>query len=332
MEKKRIEWIDSLKGALMIGVIWSHSSANTGGGYWLTACYMAAFYFISGYISGNKNQKLSVLLKEKAKRLLFPCFVYGVVLVGIDVILSGTQGSLNKLIGVFYSRYMLFPHDLNNNVFFLKSYNSTLWFLTSMFLTSICFDAFRKCQRKKIFVLILFVLGYVLMYFPVLLPWSIDSVPVTTLIMIAGYYFRGVSLDSFSVKNKIVVLIVLLPIYLICITINQGINLSIREYGSDGIKGYLFYYIISLIGAVILMILFSVLPILKGLIFVGRHTMTYMCLQIFTLAISYKVFMFVHINDVVSGWIGVCVTLIMIWLVIKFYEAVSKKIKLFKYL
>ena len=142
---------------------------------------MAAFYFISGYISGNKNQKLSVLLKEKAKRLLFPCFVYGVVLVGIDVILSGTQGSLNKLIGVFYSRYMLFPHDLNNNVFFLKSYNSTLWFLTSMFLTSICFDAFRKCQRKKIFVLILFVLGYVLMYFPVLLPWSIDSVPVTTL-------------------------------------------------------------------------------------------------------------------------------------------------------
>lgn len=31
MEKKRIEWIDSLKGALMIGVIWSHSSANTGG-------------------------------------------------------------------------------------------------------------------------------------------------------------------------------------------------------------------------------------------------------------------------------------------------------------
>lgn len=44
MEKKRIEWIDSLKGALMIGVIWSHSSANTGG-YWLTACYMAAFYF-----------------------------------------------------------------------------------------------------------------------------------------------------------------------------------------------------------------------------------------------------------------------------------------------
>ncbi len=32
MEKKRIEWIDSLKGALMIGVIWSHSSANTGGG------------------------------------------------------------------------------------------------------------------------------------------------------------------------------------------------------------------------------------------------------------------------------------------------------------
>lgn len=47
MEKKRIEWIDSLKGALMIGVIWSHSSANTGGGV-LADCLLYGsilFYF-----------------------------------------------------------------------------------------------------------------------------------------------------------------------------------------------------------------------------------------------------------------------------------------------
>lgn len=37
---KRIEWIDSLKGAMMLAVIWSHSSANnTSGGYWITASY-----------------------------------------------------------------------------------------------------------------------------------------------------------------------------------------------------------------------------------------------------------------------------------------------------
>ena len=48
---KRIEWIDSLKGAMMLAVIWSHSSANnTSGGYWITASYMAVFYFLSGYI------------------------------------------------------------------------------------------------------------------------------------------------------------------------------------------------------------------------------------------------------------------------------------------
>lgn len=41
---KRIEWIDSLKGAMMLAVIWSHSSANnTSGGYWITASYMAVF-------------------------------------------------------------------------------------------------------------------------------------------------------------------------------------------------------------------------------------------------------------------------------------------------
>lgn len=29
---KRIEWIDSLKGAMMLAVIWSHSSANNTSG------------------------------------------------------------------------------------------------------------------------------------------------------------------------------------------------------------------------------------------------------------------------------------------------------------
>lgn len=56
---KRIEWIDSLKGAMMLAVIWSHSSANnTSGGYWITASYMAVFYFLSGYIFKDKNNGL----------------------------------------------------------------------------------------------------------------------------------------------------------------------------------------------------------------------------------------------------------------------------------
>ena len=59
INNKRIEWIDSLKGAMMLAVIWSHSSANnTSGGYWITASYMAVFYFLSGYIFKDKNNGL----------------------------------------------------------------------------------------------------------------------------------------------------------------------------------------------------------------------------------------------------------------------------------
>lgn len=64
----------------------------------------------------------------------------------------------------------------------------------------------------------------------------------------------------------------------------------------------------------------------------GRHSLTYMCLQIFTLAVVYKILLPLHMDNVISGWIGVCVTILIIWIVVKFYEMAGKKIKIFKYL
>ena len=88
---KRIEWIDSLKGAMMLAVIWSHSSANnTSGGYWITASYMAVFYFLSGYIFKDKNNGFPKFLLGKAKRLLIPYFSYGTLLVLIDAFIPMT--------------------------------------------------------------------------------------------------------------------------------------------------------------------------------------------------------------------------------------------------
>lgn len=85
---KRIEWIDSLKGAMMLAVIWSHSSANnTSGGYWITASYMAVFYFLSGYIFKDKNNGFPKFLLGKAKRLLIPYFSYGTLLVLMPVLI-----------------------------------------------------------------------------------------------------------------------------------------------------------------------------------------------------------------------------------------------------
>lgn len=110
---KRIEWIDSLKGAMMLAVIWSHSSANnTSGGYWITASYMAVFYFLSGYIFKDKNNGFPKFLLGKAKRLLIPYFSYGTLLVLIDAFIPMTpddfdRSAANKWMGLLYSRYML---------------------------------------------------------------------------------------------------------------------------------------------------------------------------------------------------------------------------------
>lgn len=80
-EKIRLEWIDELKGFLMIVVIWSHSLAfNSKWGYFFTTGYMAVFYWISGYLFKNKEQPFKCFIKNKLKRLLIPYWVYGVAL------------------------------------------------------------------------------------------------------------------------------------------------------------------------------------------------------------------------------------------------------------
>lgn len=94
---KRIEWIDSLKGAMMLAVIWSHSSANnTSGGYWITASYMAVFYFLSGYIFKDKNNGFPKFLLGKAKRLLIPYFSYGTLLVLFDAFIPMTPDDFDR--------------------------------------------------------------------------------------------------------------------------------------------------------------------------------------------------------------------------------------------
>lgn len=330
---KRIEWIDSLKGAMMLAVIWSHSSANnTSGGYWITASYMAVFYFLSGYIFKDKNNGFPKFLLGKAKRLLIPYFSYGTLLVLIDAFIPMTpddfdRSAANKWMGLLYSRYMLYPDNFSDNVFFLQSYDSTLWFLTSMFLTYLMFYCFLKSRKRRWFIIIAFVSGYILTFCPILLPWSVDTVPVTALIMCGGYYFKNLSCDSVSKKWKTAITTIILLVYVVAIKQNAGINLSIRCYGT-GALAYIFYYVIAFTGAVLWTILFSKLPVNKGLQFIGKHGVTYMCLQLFTLSVSHKVFSKLISNPVILGWIGIGVTLVGVGIVIEMYDRLRMLMKM----
>lgn len=150
---------------------------------------------------------------------------------------------------------------------------------------------------------------------------------MTALIMCGGYYFKNLSCDSVSKKWKTAITTIILLVYVVAIKQNAGINLSIRCYGT-GALAYIFYYVIAFTGAILWTILFSKLPGNKGLQFIGKHGVTYMCLQLFTLSVSHKVFSKLISNPVILGWIGIGVTLVGVGIVIEMYDRLRMLMKM----
>lgn len=81
---RRILWLDALKGYGILVVMLSHLTGDTPLLRYLFAGYMPLFWMASGYVD-TKNLSWGVL-RQKAKRLLIPYFVYGSV--SLIVILS----------------------------------------------------------------------------------------------------------------------------------------------------------------------------------------------------------------------------------------------------
>ena len=72
--KKRVEWIDSLRGLAMFLVILGHSFyiRNNKIRNYLYSFHMPLFFFISGLTTKRKDISFIEFIKKKAKNLLLP--------------------------------------------------------------------------------------------------------------------------------------------------------------------------------------------------------------------------------------------------------------------
>lgn len=346
MEKvtERKNWIDALKGFVMVLVIWSHSLAyqNTIG-YLFIACYMPVYFFISGYTMHTERIDLKHIILKKSKRLLIPYFAYGIVLVSLDVIFSLFQGDINyinsilKYSGLLYSRYMLYPDMTSNNIYFLKSFNSTLWFMTAMFgasiLTNIYF--YMKKNIRLIILIVYIVITIILSYSPILLPWSLDTIFVASIIMIVGSYYSKIEIEHKRIIKKLLIILVCTFIYFLCVKINPNINMSVRMYGPNGLLSIFLFIIIGIIGSILYVMVFKTLHcrgIIKLLIWIGRKSVTFMCIQVFILSLNSKIISKFISNNFVIGTIGILFTIIVGSILAYIFEKGSIKIKVLKYL
>ena len=282
MNKKRLDYIDILKGIAILLVIFSHSGAEE----WMMTnmgdFFVALFFIASGYTYKYNNEPFSSVFLKRSRRLLKPYFFFSLVMLVLY-----KRFALIDFFGVLYSRYCIYPYHSDNNIILMGGGNPPLWFLTSMLTAFVPFYFLMKYETKIKWLVVLFIVyTYVCQYLPILLPWSLDTACLT-----AAFIYTGVLLrrnDLYFEKVKCLPLILMIAFALVC-WLNGGDNLSVREYGNS----FMLYYLGSVLATLFLLWVSKNMEktFLAGLLIdFGRHSLVIFCIQMFLLRICHQVF------------------------------------------
>ena len=227
--------IDAALGVALFLVCLSHAHHNP---HYVTAFYIMAFFFISGWLY-RPGRSYEQNIRKKASRVLLPYFANSLVLLIIYALskhftIEQVAGAIK---GIIYSRNYIVYTGTEDPVMGNIA-NNPLWYLTSFFTTSLLFHAVVDSVTRnwKYFVLVclsLLSLSIVMAQLPVLLPWSIDMIPFCTVVMLFGYMFKK---SHFSLNLNGYVTALLFSCYIALCYENGSINLSIRNFGGEAVR------------------------------------------------------------------------------------------------
>jgi len=271
---QRLNHIDIAKGIGIIFVVLSHTDYSDITQYAL-AFYVPIFFFCSGYTTSFPTTiSFKENFKKHAIKLLKPYFFFNIIL-----LLIFRQFYLQGVIGIFYSRYCLYPFGSPDIYRFFINGNYPLWFLTCMTVAYFLFYLIIYQHKFQYYIAISYLAITVLLsHLPILLPWSIDTAFIMALFMYIGVQIRQNLPDLFSVKiHPIIVLSAI--VYLLSLPFCSNINLSVREYGSSIIT----FTIAGIAGCLIIIYIARQIeqsPLHTIFQQIGKHSLTIFCIEI----------------------------------------------------
>ena len=221
--KKRIIWIDNLRGIAAILVLVGHLVPNESIiKNIIYNIHIPAFFFITGYLYHNKKSFFEYV-KKLSKTILLPYFICSILSLFVYFILNEVSLNFSFII---------------ENLFYLNGYiiwNSSLWFLPVFFFANIIFYFIDKYNVNIKYVLLFSLL--LLLFFTttkIILPFGLHIVPSALFWFSIGKLskiYNNKFNNIINYFNKRVYLILLFFIILNTITIFSGrINISINEY------------------------------------------------------------------------------------------------------
>lgn len=185
-------WLDALKGLAMIFVIAGHSGLPMQVSNVIYFFHMPLFFFISGYLEKSKSDSFKTVVIKRAKRLIYPYFVYGSVIIIYNTIYyyhttnDVARGILKRIVALIYGNFIF-----ENNY----AYIGTLWFLVASFGVSILFYWFHQTKSKWKYSVCIILAGFTETWLErklhFRLPWCFDIAMVAFSFSVAGYFFKA---------------------------------------------------------------------------------------------------------------------------------------------
>jgi fucose 4-O-acetylase-like acetyltransferase len=273
--KQRLEYIDIAKGLGIIFATLCHTE------HWELAYYTLAFnipifFFCSGYTSSKKDINLTICFGRQAIKLLKPYLFFNILL-----LFYFHDFSLRAIFGIFYSRYCLFPFGTVTDIFplFIVG-NYPMWFLTCMVVAYLLYDLLIYYPKYQYWLIATYlVITTCATFLPILLPWSLDTAPLTAIIMFCGTQIRKYVPNIFSNRKPHILILLSFISYCVLIPFCDGINISIRNYGSS----ILTYFLAAICGSIVLIYVARLIQkTILGTIIkqIGNHSMTIFCIEI----------------------------------------------------
>lgn len=282
MEKKRLAWLDALKGIGILLVMASHADLRLTWLRYITAGFIPLFFIASGFTFSLREETVCEMVGKKAKRLLLPYFVYGSFFIMSFCILRGDMGGvILRFLGLLYGRFSY--KILEAHAAVLLPGISPLWFLPAMFTAYIMFFAVLRIiklsgKSKYAILLVLILLQLQVARSLYLLPWCIDLSVFFSLCIYMGYKSR----ESFEKLCKLRYFVLAAAVYIVLVAYNGSVNLSVNHFGDKGLLSVLMAFAIGMLYTYCVACItkrFESKKIMQCLAWVGRQSLRLMCIH-----------------------------------------------------
>lgn len=265
----RLTYIDTVKGIGIILMVLSHAGLIGHFGaalnLWIHSFHMPLFFIASGYVYHvDKKIAIEEFLKKKIKVLIRPYLVFGVLHYGIYIILFGPN-----IIPLF-------------SLFFINTTDklpiaNALWFLTSIFFTTVIYHIIAIKCKKIITMIVVFivVIGYSLpCVFSIELPLGLSQG-----LLGVGFYHFGHIIREKKIIYKTwptwVVMLIFIVISMFSV-VNGFVNMRTNTYGNI----LVFFFVATNISLFLLIISKKISPQYVSYVnYIGENSIVFLCLN-----------------------------------------------------